>query len=166
MRGTLVPHYGVSHQMVFKHYNRIVGNRPDATITFNRPLGGGGGPNITARGATIGRPRGSYSTGRGSYAGRGGGGGTYTGRGGGGMYAGRGGTYTGRGGVTFTGRGGGATYTGRGGGRFNPVANVPCLVCEEMVSPETMVFHLAHKHFQVHKILILVFLDIGKIVSM
>jgi hypothetical protein len=74
------------------------------------------------------------------------------------MYAGRGGTYPGRGGVTFTGRGGGATYTGRGGGRFNPVANVPCLVCEEMVSPETMVFHLAHKHFQVHKIVYIFFL--------
>ena len=24
----------------------------------------------------------------------------------------------------------------------------PCMVCEEQVSKETMVFHLAHKHFQ------------------
>ena len=24
----------------------------------------------------------------------------------------------------------------------------PCLVCDEHVTPETMVFHLAHRHFQ------------------
>ena len=27
-----------------------------------------------------------------------------------------------------------------------------CLVCDENISPETMVFHLAHKHFQASKV--------------
>lgn len=30
-----------------------------------------------------------------------------------------------------------------------------CLVCDESVSPETMVFHLAHKHFQVLSLTVL-----------
>ena len=98
-----------------------MGNRPDASLPLTNPPAVG-----PTRGTTIGRPRGSYGPGRG---------GAYGGRGGGGAYG-------GRGGGAYGGRGGGA-------GRYNPVANIPCLVCEEMVSPETMVFHLAHKHFQV-----------------
>merc|ERR550532_2491836 len=51
---------------------------------------------------------------------------------------------------TGRGRGGGRGRAGpRGGGGRAPASSLEaCLVCEEMVSKETMVFHLAHKHFQ------------------
>lgn len=51
-------------------------------------------------------------------------------------------------------RGGARSHGGRGGahlggrGSKGAVASMePCLVCEENISKETMVFHLAHKHF-------------------
>ena len=51
---------------------------------------------------------------------------------------------------TGRGRGGGRGRAGpRGGGGRAPASSLEaCLVCEEMVSKDTMVFHLAHKHFQ------------------
>ena len=58
-----------------------------------------------------------------------------------------GGPEPGRGRGGGRGRAGGAG--GRSGGRVGGVASLEaCLVCEEMVSKETMVCHLAHKHFQ------------------
>lgn len=56
---------------------------------------------------------------------------------------------------SYGGRGGGTigrprgSYSGRAAARAGPPTQ-PCLICEEYVSPETMVFHLAHKHFQVN----------------
>jgi hypothetical protein len=116
IRAALVPHYGVTHQMVFRHYNRIMGNRSDATLTMSSRPTAVQQQQQPPR-TIIGRPRGSYAA-------------------------------SGRGGGVYVAGGRGGMYVGRGG-RFNPVVNIPCLVCEEMVSPETMVFHLAHKHFQV-----------------
>ena len=50
---------------------------------------------------------------------------------------------------SHAGRGGYGRRAGQGGANRRVATTMEnCLVCEEQVSKETMVFHLAHKHFQ------------------
>ena len=87
IRHNLSLHYGVTHKVIFKFYNKVMGFEGS----------GEGFLRLTPSGRIDGR---TLRGGRGAY-----------------------------------------------GARRQPVAMEACLVCEEMVSKETMVFHLAHKHF-------------------